>query len=1150
MKKKLVCAALSAALLCGTASAAAWPQWAQDARDWAAQREISEALLAAPEAAVTRGQAAQLLYEAAGRPAVSDDTPFTDVPAAYADATAWAAAKGYIKGVGGGRFLPDQLVTRQEFAAMLYRGAGEPAVSGSELDGYADTASIAGWAEDAMLWCNKTGLISGKSTSSLAPQDTIIMAEAVLIVQRSTLLPDTAQLAQDLQTLSAQHRPTGSAGEQAAVRYLQSRFTEMGYQVSTQAYTNDAGQTGTNVIAVKPAASADADILVVSAHHDSVPTAYGANDNASGVTALLAVAQALKDVDTDTEVRFISFTDEENGKNGSRYYTSTLSEDERSRMTGDIQLDMLGGLGSTGTMLCTMDGEANWLTGLLQEQNAALALGAETASDHASFQLAGVPSVLVMQNGRGYLYHSAADVASQIDLFSLSGAAQSVASAVQQVMDADTPSYRETAREQADGYTYRQTRQNVIYFSSSLADTEAYIGAAGELVDTEEVSGDGWTDVYDTYRYSMRWFDGDTPMNTYYRYRNGFLQDIEIRPSETGYSAAEVRSLITAMYGAPSTSEEGSENWIDEVYSKYITLSDTAEGCTVTVSNYSLGITNMIAEYPVVNGRAQISNAQHAKAWEFLCSILPDDARVKIAEFNLYTDGYSNVLAYTSPAEDENGEVDNTRFSINIDYYDVYDENGNPRDWSKLTYTILHEYGHVLLEDETQVDLSAGSDTHDPAGFVPGSFRKAFYDRFWKQIDTGTGVNDYEENPTHYVSRYGANYFHEDIADTFAVFVLGAKPEGNTVAEQKLLAFWEDADMVALRQAIRDNMGLDQPQKPVEPEEPTEPENPGSGDEILSVTDTAQIKAELGDAIAVVQQPAAFDISALPDSSNLEIDVQNLYNSLLSEHPEYKYAYDMQVSVENSLLRCTFSYMPYRTGDYPAGFEGTEVDSLDGLIQTAQDNLTKESVSIRITNPELTVDDMNKALQQAGGSYILCQLSEDGTAITFTPQNNLSRAEALELLSGIDRLTEKVVAETVTEDMTPAEKAEALYTYVTENVKYDQRYYADRVNMPYDSQTAYGALHDGLAICGGYAQAVQSLYQAAGIPCYTVTGTMGSEYHMWNIAYLDGAWRYYDATSDRGRADYWFNCFGVSADQLTRYTWDTEWVERLTQPAV
>lgn len=142
-----------------------------------------------------------------------------------------------------------------------------------------------------------------------------------------------------------------------------------------------------------------------------------------------------------------------------------------------------------------------------------------------------------MQNGRGYLYHSAADVASQIDLYTLAGAVQTVSSAVQEIADVDTPSYQEIAHEQAEGYTYRQTRQNVIYFSSSLADTEAYIGAAGELVDTEEVNGDGWTDVYDTYLYSMRWFDGEKPMNTYYRYRNGFLQNIEIYPTETGYTA-------------------------------------------------------------------------------------------------------------------------------------------------------------------------------------------------------------------------------------------------------------------------------------------------------------------------------------------------------------------------------------------------------------------------------------------------------------------------------------------------------------------------------------------------------------------------------------------------------------------------------------
>ena len=98
-----------------------------------------------------------------------------------------------------------------------------------------------------------------------------------------------------VETLTAVHRPIGSDGERKAAQYLQRRFREMGYQVTTQTYTDDAGRKGTNVIAARSASGPDADILVFSAHHDSVPTAYGANDNASGVAALLFAAEALKD---------------------------------------------------------------------------------------------------------------------------------------------------------------------------------------------------------------------------------------------------------------------------------------------------------------------------------------------------------------------------------------------------------------------------------------------------------------------------------------------------------------------------------------------------------------------------------------------------------------------------------------------------------------------------------------------------------------------------------------------------------------------------------------------------------------------------------------------------------------------------------------
>ena len=1139
---------LCALLLCGillipqlsAPAAAFWPTRADEAVAWGEEMSISQEFLDQPGAVVTRGMAAQLLYEAAGRPEVSGTCPFSDVSGAYADAITWAAEQGYISGMGDGTYAPARSVTRQAFAAILWRQAGSPSVPAQDLSAFQDADATADWARSPILWCLQTGIMMGRSADRLAPVGTLTVTEALLMLARVQNLPDISGIRTDLDALTASPRPFGSHGEADAAQYLQKRFEEMGYTVTLQPYTDSQGRRGSNVIAVKKAASPNADILVLSAHHDSVPTAYGANDNASGVAALLHAAEALQNVSTDTELRFISFTDEENGKNGSRAYTASLSEAEKARMIGDIQFDMLGGLGSGSTMVCTMDGEANWVSDLLQEKSPALQLGAETASDHASLQLAGVPSVLVMQDQRGYLYHSMADTADQLNLYAIARAAETAVAAAQEICGSSTGSYQKLAQEQGAGYTYRQTRQNVIYFSSSRADTEAYIGAAGELTDTHEVSGNGWTDTYETYRYSMRWFDGETPMNTYYQYRNGFLERITIRPEETGYTADQVRTLIEEMYGAPTSEEEGQVSWADEIYSKYITLSSDEEGCLVSVGNYSVGITNVLASYPVSGGQAAITDPEDALVWDYLCSILPLEARQKIAEFNLFTDGTSNILAYTSPIK-EGGTTDNTRFSISIDYYDVYDETGAKRDWSKLTYTILHEYGHVLLEDDTQVDLSLGTSTHDPATFIEGSFRKAFYDTFWSHLGD-TGVGDYEENPTRYLSRYGANYFHEDIADTFAVFVLGGQPQGDTVAEQKLNFFWADPDMVELRAAIRRNLDLEWAEAPSDSSAPTTPQ--GS----VAVASLDALQVQLSQAIAAAKQPPAFDVTALQGQPELALTVQNLHNGILSDHPEYKYAYDMEVSIgTDGLLRCVVSYMPYRTGSYPAGFRGTEVASLSDLVQAARDGLSQERIPIRITNASMKVDDMNRALQQAGGGWLLCQLSRDGTAITVTPQGGLTREQALKRLSDTEKLAQRVYQETVSAGMEEREQAEALYTYLTEEVRYDFRYYGKPGEMPYASTTAYGALQDHLAICGGYAQAFQLLLEQAGIPCVTVSGSLSGENHMWALARIDGQWLYFDPTSDRGRAAYGFEFCGVEADGLTRHTWDQDQARKMAQ---
>lgn len=315
----------------------------------------------------------------------------------------------------------------------------------------------------------------------------------------------------------------------------------------------------------------------------------------------------------------------------------------------------------------------------------------------------------------------------------------------------------------------------------------------------------------------------------------------------------------------------------------------------------------------------------------------------------------------------------------------------------------------------------------------------------------------------------------------------------------------------------------------------------------LAVHSAQEAAAELERALAAIGQPELLDLSQLGESwEDPAITVQNLYYGILAEHPAYKYAWQLSVQLqEDGLLRCDFDYMPYVTGQYPAEFEGIETGSLGALIAAARAHLGEEGCPVRLTDPTMTVDDMARALQQAGGSYLLCALNRDGTAITYTPLNNLTREEALAALEETEALAGEVAESCLTPGMTQREQAEALYTWLTENVRYDQRYYADFASMPYDSATARGALADHTAICGGYAQALQLLFEQAGIPCLTVSGVSSGENHMWNLALLDGRWLYFDATSDRGMAQFGFRKFAVTGEELTGYTWDEDWMLRL-----
>lgn len=347
--------------------------------------------------------------------------------------------------------------------------------------------------------------------------------------------------------------------------------------------------------------------------------------------------------------------------------------------------------------------------------------------------------------------------------------------------------------------------------------------------------------------------------------------------------------------------------------------------------------------------------------------------------------------------------------------------------------------------------------------------------------------------------------------------------------------------------------GTDEPEVITEPEnqaepditlEPEEPEKSEENAEPLEIYSSDDIASELAKAIFELRQPVDMAVENDILSEYPDIDVKNLYYGILKDNPELKYAYDITSELSDGILRCSISYMPYKTGEYPEGFEGISVGSLQELIDAAEGNYGSAPTAVRITSAELQPDDMNRALQQAGGGYILCELSRDGTEIIYSTPQNMTIEECVEALYEADELADEIIAETVSEGMTEREKAEALYAYVTANVKYDQRYYSG--DMPYESQTALGALREGTAICGGYAHAVKLLFNKAGIPCCNVTGKYFTEYHMWNIACLDGEWLWFDAAVDRGNVpEYGFLRFALTELDGTKYKWDDSTVKPL-----
>lgn len=166
-----------------------------------------------------------------------------------------------------------------------------------------------------------------------------------------------------------------------------------------------------NVIAEKPGISESGDIVVVGAHYDTTPDTQGANDNGSGLSVVMTMAELTADTDYPFTLKFILFGSEEIGLFGSRHYVDVLTEQDIEDTIAMLNFDVPGSgerLDFIGSRELT-----DYATGIAADIGAKAAyagLPEGVGSDHAPFHEAGIPVIFILANDLSRINSPADDI--------------------------------------------------------------------------------------------------------------------------------------------------------------------------------------------------------------------------------------------------------------------------------------------------------------------------------------------------------------------------------------------------------------------------------------------------------------------------------------------------------------------------------------------------------------------------------------------------------------------------------------------------------------------------------------------------------------------------------------------------------------------
>lgn len=199
---------------------------------------------------------------------------------------------------------------------------------------------------------------------------------------------------------------------------------------------------------------------------------------------------------------------------------------------------------------------------------------------------------------------------------------------------------------------------------------------------------------------------------------------------------------------------------------------------------------------------------KHFDMWNFVTRLIPENRRGRLVEFEVFH-GRGDLLGYVEPIN--TGDLSRWKFALAIDAAEKIEE----IDFQNMfTYVTIHEYGHVLTLNETQINANTNScndfETQEGCA-LNASYLNQLFEIGWSDIyDEFQSLNEdglpdfYEKYKDRFVSEYAATNPGEDIAEVFSFFITQPEmPRGNTIADKKIRMMYEQEELVQLRQQIR-----------------------------------------------------------------------------------------------------------------------------------------------------------------------------------------------------------------------------------------------------------------------------------------------------------------------------------------------------------